>query len=532
MKIRGVDQAAQFTPEQQVSVLVDGDAPSFAASLSNPSASVNSLNQGPNFSWIVTDFSDAGSGVSHQKYRIVDQTSGTVIREWVNLGLDVRAVTPTGLTLSVGRTYRFELAGVDLAGNSSSAVSSIWTAIQIVPTLVFQGVPSSAQTGFAWSSFIVALTDGNGNTMSSTSPVTVTLGAYQDSACTSSAPGVLGGSTQVSSSGVSSFASVTHDTTGVVYLKASAPGYAVACSTGITLSEPPTGIPITITSTSSSVGTDVPVKVLLNTATLITQGRLSNTCSNLRFRSADGTTALAYWLEADCNTSSTTVWVKVPSLPASSSTQILLILDVVGAASQSDGFSVFPVFDDFSASTLNTSRWSASGTVSVASGSVTVQAGKISSVAGVPGTGPMSIEFKMTQLALLGHSLSASFQNGITSTGSDLYNAWNWYEQGSHNSYFYINGSGAWNSSASGVKLGTFRVTTQVSATGINATVAAYPGTSYTNWSRGRTGSPSISTYRKMILSAPYAEPRFSVDWAFARGILSPEPTVSVGPLN
>ena len=143
----------------------------------------------------------------------------------------------------------------------------------------------------------------------------------------------------------------------------------------------------------------------------------------------------------------------------------------------------------------------------------------------------MSVEFKYRAIALNGNGGGyASFQSGFGSGSGSIANAWGWYhETGSADSYFYINGAGAWNSSANGIILGNFRLKTAVTSSAVTATVSPYAGTTYTGWTQGRSGSPSLTSYRKLIFSAPYTTPHFGIDWVIAREILSTEPLVSVG---
>lgn len=61
---------------------------------------------------------------------------------------------------------------------------------------------------------------------------------------------------------------------------------------------------------SSTAQSNYQVPVLMNTATLITAGKMKAACADLRF-SADGVTALPFWIEpGTCNTVSTKIWIK------------------------------------------------------------------------------------------------------------------------------------------------------------------------------------------------------------------------------
>ncbi len=84
-------------------------------------------------------------------------------------------------------------------------------------------------------------------------------------------------------------------------------------------------IPITINNTgNSNTLTNYQVLVTVNTASLITAGKLQSDCRDLRFRDSNQTTNLTnYWIE-NCNNTGTKIWVQVPSIPASSTKTIYM----------------------------------------------------------------------------------------------------------------------------------------------------------------------------------------------------------------
>ena len=69
---------------------------------------------------------------------------------------------------------------------------------------------------------------------------------------------------------------------------------------------------------------DYQVPVTVNTAALIAEGKMMSDCRDIRFTDSDGQTPLPYWIESGVNTASTLVWVKVPSIPASSTKTIYM----------------------------------------------------------------------------------------------------------------------------------------------------------------------------------------------------------------
>ncbi|MGB9561510.1 MAG: DUF2341 domain-containing protein, partial [bacterium] len=96
--------------------------------------------------------------------------------------------------------------------------------------------------------------------------------------------------------------------------------------------------------------------ITFNSAALISAGKMRSDCGDLRFTAGDGITVLNYWIESGVNTSSTRVWVKVPSVPAGSST-IYMYYGNPSASSESNGTNVFVYYD-----TGNLGGWTISGT--------------------------------------------------------------------------------------------------------------------------------------------------------------------------
>mgnify|MGYP003965244991 FL=1 len=70
-----------------------------------------------------------------------------------------------------------------------------------------------------------------------------------------------------------------------------------------------------VISNTGSLQTDYDVLLELDTATMISGGTLQSDCDDLRFYDTDDTTPLNYWVESGCNTSTTQVWITVPSIP-------------------------------------------------------------------------------------------------------------------------------------------------------------------------------------------------------------------------
>lgn len=121
-------------------------------------------------------------------------------------------------------------------------------------------------------------------------------------------------------------------------------------------------VPIVIDNTgNTSVLTDYQVSIALDTTSLISQGRLRPDCGDMRFYDSTQAIPLPYWLESGCATSSTKVWIKVPTIPAASTERIYLTYGDSSRTSESNGDAVFEFFDDFDGadgSALDSSKWS------------------------------------------------------------------------------------------------------------------------------------------------------------------------------
>ncbi len=147
-------------------------------------------------------------------------------------------------------------------------------------------------------------------------------------------------------------------------------------------------VPITITNTYGSTLSNYQVKTVMNTAALVTAGKMNADCSDLRITASNGTTALPYWVETGtngCNTAATAVWVKVPSIPTSGVSLYAYYGNGLATTTE-DGNQTFDFFDDFSDTTLDSAKWTSSAGAAgytVSGGILTVLTGSIYSKAPV-----------------------------------------------------------------------------------------------------------------------------------------------------
>jgi hypothetical protein len=130
---------------------------------------------------------------------------------------------------------------------------------------------------------------------------------------------------------------------------------------------------ITINNSSNSSSlTDYQVLITLDTASLISAGKMRSDCGDIRFY--DGTNLLSYWIESGINTASTKIWVKVPSIPANLTKIIQMYYGNMNLTSISNANDTFLFFDDFSGNLDWTNKWQSTqqSLYTVASGILTL----------------------------------------------------------------------------------------------------------------------------------------------------------------
>lgn len=110
-------------------------------------------------------------------------------------------------------------------------------------------------------------------------------------------------------------------------------------------------MPVQITENSGNALSNYQVLITVDTASLISVGKMRADCGDIRF--IDTTDSeLAYWLEKGCNTADTKIWVKVPSIPASSTETIYMYYGNLSVSSMSNGSRVFLFYEDFESYSL------------------------------------------------------------------------------------------------------------------------------------------------------------------------------------
>jgi len=108
-------------------------------------------------------------------------------------------------------------------------------------------------------------------------------------------------------------------------------------------------------SSNASSLTNYQVLITVDTSTPISAGKMRSDCGDIRFY--DGITPLNYWIEGGINTTSTRIWVKIPSIPASSTKVIQMYYGNPNLTSLSSADNTMLFFDDFSGGLDWTNKW-------------------------------------------------------------------------------------------------------------------------------------------------------------------------------
>lgn len=223
-------------------------------------------------------------------------------------------------------------------------------------------------------------------------------------------------------------------------------------------------IPVTITNTGGAL-TNYQVQITLNTQALISGGKMLATGADIRVTDTDKCTAVDFWFEpTTINTTTTQLWVEVPSISASSSKIIYIYYGNGAAASTGDGDNTFSFFDDFG--TFNATKWSATGAYSVASSEITITTGSIYSDATVASQAGFISEAKVKWNDVANNYSGLEIANAQSTSGSN----------GGSNKLIYLmtnNGSGNVIAFAANGTAASYNITSG------SAQFAATAGTSY-----------------------------------------------------
>jgi len=115
---------------------------------------------------------------------------------------------------------------------------------------------------------------------------------------------------------------------------------------------------ITVTAGSNGMPADYQVKIVINTASLISAGKMRSDGGDIRFTKGDGVTLLSYWIESGINTASTIIWVKDPdALSANASHIIYMYYGNPNATSQSNPDATLEFYENFASDPNTNGKW-------------------------------------------------------------------------------------------------------------------------------------------------------------------------------
>lgn len=101
-------------------------------------------------------------------------------------------------------------------------------------------------------------------------------------------------------------------------------------------------MPVSASDTSGFTLTNYQVRLSINTAALIAAGHMQASGDDIRFGDSCGTTIYQHYVESGMNTSTTLIWVKVPTIPANGSTNFFMFYGNSSAVGTSSFGTVFP----------------------------------------------------------------------------------------------------------------------------------------------------------------------------------------------
>jgi len=168
-------------------------------------------------------------------------------------------------------------------------------------------------------------------------------------------------------------------------------------------------IPITISNSGGALS-NYQIQITVNTASLISAGKMRSDCGDIRFTDSDGTTLINYWVNpVDINSQYTRIFIKVPSIPSGSKT-IYMYYGNPSATSQSNADNVFELFDWFyyDNGVINTNKWGVWTYSDTSSSSITLSSNSW-----------LKMSFSLASSGVAGASLIA--KNALSSGSYDLH---------------------------------------------------------------------------------------------------------------
>ena len=308
-------------------------------------------------------------------------------------------------------------------------------------------------------------------------------------------------------------------------------------------------IVVDVSNAGSADLTGYTVPIALDTRPYVAASALKSDCSDLSAYGADHTTPLPYWTSTnECNAALTKVFVKVPLIPAGSAARIYLRFGATPALAP-DPNSLFPFYDGFDGTQIDTTKWThfGDGTATVASGLLTTQHANL-----LNGTSNVVLSKTRT----IGLRINAQSANGddyeigagtITAVSSP---SWLWVQSRTGQWVSFVSYTAANELISAGSTFcsndnvlstqlfdGTWRDVEfryDLETTTVSVNYQDLAGKSATH-SDGTDAGCVPAASEPIILGLDHgtgtgADPVAQVDWVYVRDVASPEPTVVVTP--
>jgi len=304
---------------------------------------------------------------------------------------------------------------------------------------------------------------------------------------------------------------------------------------------------VTIDNTSNSNNlTDYQVKVTLN-STNFDFSKAKSDGADIRFTDDDGTTLLNHWIEKwDTSGEEAILWVKVPSIPASSNKTIYLYYGNPDASSTSDGDDTFIFFDDFESYAENSNidgqgGWTTKRVGGSGHAKVVIKNGRkhLSLSSTDQATGVIhSVNLTNAGISVEGRVIADDWDEGVmfqfgdgNTSGGELGSVdngydfvwWGWGGTASKLRRRYNNGGDDLflDSISDSAENGVYY---RLKHTWLGENLKGYR-----DGNLKLSGTDSYYTSRDYLHLAVWAGATWAIDWVFVRKYTDPEPTTTVG---
>jgi gliding motility-associated-like protein len=189
-------------------------------------------------------------------------------------------------------------------------------------------------------------------------------------------------------------------------------------------------VPVTIDNSANAFAlTNFQTVLEMNTSTLVLNGKTKSDGGDIRVADASGT-LLTFWIETGTfNSSQTRIWIQVPSVSANGTATVYLFYGNPSATNTSNGDATFELFDDFTGSSVNASKWNTCniGNTSVAAGKLSMTgASSLTSAQAI--SAPVKVAIRVTDfdlandgytfIGLINDGTQTGFASGIRNVSS------------------------------------------------------------------------------------------------------------------